>query len=96
LGEEDWRELAGFAFAHRPLEASLGALQRLLLASSLPLSALRGHLQRRQSPAACVEQAGVSGQKALLRYWRHETAQALEQLNAQHCRYWRDWAQSLQ
>ena len=24
LGEEDWRELAGFAFAHRPLEASLG------------------------------------------------------------------------
>ncbi|WP_044030711.1 GNAT family N-acetyltransferase [Serratia sp. FS14] len=96
LGEEDWRELAGFAFAHRPLEASLGALQRLLLASSLPLPALRGHLQRRQSPAACVEQAGVSGQKALLRHWRHETAQALEQLNAQHCRYWHDWAQSLQ
>ncbi|RTF16985.1 hypothetical protein D9B84_15735, partial [Serratia marcescens] len=54
------------------------------------------HLQRRQSPAACVEQAGVSGQKALLRHWRHEAAQALEQLNAQHCRYWRDWAQSLQ
>ena len=24
LGEEDWRELAGFAFAHRPLEASTG------------------------------------------------------------------------
>ena len=24
LGEEDWRELAGFAFAHRPLEASPG------------------------------------------------------------------------
>ena len=24
LGEEDWRELAGFAFAHRPLEASRG------------------------------------------------------------------------
>ncbi|HEB0107969.1 TPA: tRNA cytosine(34) acetyltransferase TmcA, partial [Serratia marcescens] len=69
---------------------------RLLLASNLPLPALRGHLQRRQSPAACAEQAGVSGQKALLRHWRHETAQALEQLNAQHCRYWRDWAQSLQ
>ena len=54
------------------------------------------HLQRRQSPAACAELAGVSGQKALLRHWRHEAAQALEQLNAQHCRYWRDWTQSLQ
>ena len=73
-----------------------GALQRLLLASNLPLPTLRGHLQRRQSPAACAELAGVSGQKALLRHWRHEAAQALEQLNAQHCRYWRDWTQSLQ
>ncbi|HED2359498.1 TPA: hypothetical protein R4Y09_004304, partial [Serratia marcescens] len=60
------------------------------------LPTLRGHLQRRQSPAACAELAGVSGQKALLRHWRHEAAQALEQLNAQHCRYWRDWTQSLQ
>ncbi|MGL5389451.1 MAG: tRNA(Met) cytidine acetyltransferase TmcA [Serratia sp. (in: enterobacteria)] len=96
LNEEDWRELAGFAFAHRPLEASLGALQRLLLASELPCAALRAHLQQQQTTAQCVTQAGLSGQKALLRLWRQEAGQALEQLNAQRCRYWQQWAQSLQ
>ncbi|CAI1066411.1 tRNA(Met) cytidine acetyltransferase TmcA [Serratia entomophila] len=96
FAEEDWRELAGFAFAHRPLEAGLGALQRLLLASALPLPALRMHLQRQLPPAACAAQFSLSGQKALLRHWRHEAAQALEQLDEQHCRYWRNWAQSLQ
>jgi tRNA(Met) cytidine acetyltransferase len=96
LAEEDWRELAGFAFAHRPLEASLGALQRLLLVSALPLPALRMHLQRQLPAAACAAQFSLSGQKALLRHWRHEAAQALEQFDEQHCRYWRNWAQSLQ
>lgn len=96
LSEDDWRELAGFSFAHRPLEASLGALQRLLLASCLPLPSLRGHLQQQRTTADCVTQFGLSGQKALLRHWRHEAAQALEQLDAQHCLRWRNWAQSLQ
>lgn len=96
LNEEDWRELAGFAFAHRPLEASLGALQRLLLSSSLPCAALRAHLQQQQTMAQCAAQYGLSGQKALLRLWRQEAGQALQQLNAQHCRYWQEWAQSLQ
>ncbi|MGG4626531.1 tRNA(Met) cytidine acetyltransferase TmcA [Serratia odorifera] len=94
LDEADWRELAGFAFAHRPLEASLGALQRLLLASCLPLPALRMHLQRQLTVAQCVAQAGVSGQKALLRQWRQEAGQGLEHLQPQHCRQWRDWAQT--
>ncbi|CAI1859667.1 MULTISPECIES: tRNA(Met) cytidine acetyltransferase TmcA [Serratia] len=96
LGEDDWRELAGFAFAHRPLEASLGALQRLLLASALPLPALRLHLQQQTTSAGCVELLGFSGQKALLRRWRQETGMALEQLDAQHCLRWHDWSQSLQ
>ncbi|WP_434463179.1 tRNA(Met) cytidine acetyltransferase TmcA [Serratia plymuthica] len=94
LSEDDWRELAGFSFAHRPLEASLGALQRLLLASGLPLPALRGHLQQQWTTADCVTQFGFSGQKALLRHWRLEAAQALEQLDEQHCLRWRNWAQS--
>ncbi|MDT3252717.1 GNAT family N-acetyltransferase [Serratia sp. root2] len=94
LSEDDWRELAGFSFAHRPLEASLGALQRLLLASGLPLPALRGHLQQQRTTADCVTLFGLSGQKALLRHWRLEAAQALEQLDAQHCLRWRNWAQS--
>ncbi|CAI0940226.1 tRNA(Met) cytidine acetyltransferase TmcA [Serratia quinivorans] len=96
LGEDDWRELAGFAFAHRPLEASLGALQRLLLASALPLPTLRLHLQQQTTSAGCVELLGFSGQKALLRRWRQETGMALEQLDAQHCLRWHDWSQSLQ
>lgn len=96
LGEDDWRELAGFAFAHRPLEASLGALQRLLLASPMPLPALRLHLQQQTTAAGCVELLGFSGQKALLRRWRQETGMALEQLDAQHCLRWHDWSQSLQ
>jgi len=96
LGEDDWRELAGFAFAHRPLEASLGALQRLLLASALPLPALRLHLQQQTTSAGCVELLGFSGQKALLRRWRQETGMALEQLDTQHCLRWHDWSQSLQ
>ncbi|MDK2378010.1 tRNA(Met) cytidine acetyltransferase TmcA [Serratia fonticola] len=96
LNEEDWRELAGFAFAHRPLEASLGALQRLLLTSPLPCAALCAHLQQQQTVAQCAAQYGLSGQKALLRLWRQEAGQALQQLNAQHCRYWQEWAQSLQ
>ena len=96
LGEDDWRELAGFAFAHRPLEASLGALQRLLLASTLSLPALRMHLQQSLAPAVCVARLGFSGQKALLRRWRHEAGLALEQLDAQHGLRWKAWAQSLQ
>lgn len=96
LNKEDWRELAGFAFAHRPLEASLGALQRLLLVTELPCAALRDHLQQQQTVAQCVVQHGLNGQKALLCCWRQETARALEQLNRQCCRYWYDWSQSRQ
>ncbi|MEA7604825.1 SMR family transporter, partial [Salmonella enterica subsp. enterica serovar Agona] len=35
LNDEDWRELVGFAFAHRPLLTSLGCLHRLLQYSAL-------------------------------------------------------------
>lgn len=41
LDDEDWRALAGFAFASRPMEASFAALCRLLANSALPLPALR-------------------------------------------------------
>ncbi|KFK96853.1 MULTISPECIES: tRNA(Met) cytidine acetyltransferase TmcA [unclassified Serratia (in: enterobacteria)] len=96
LNEEDWRELAGFAFAHRPLEASLGALQRLLLNSALPIAALRSHLQQQQSQVQCAAEHGLSGYKALLRHWRQEVAQALEQLDRPRCQHWQQWSQSLQ
>lgn len=92
LNETDWRELAGFAFAHRAVESSYAALQRLLLASELPLAALRAHLQDKLSATQCVEQLKLSGRKALLQRWRQEAAQALTQLDAVRCETWRSLA----
>ncbi|KEY60287.1 tRNA(Met) cytidine acetyltransferase TmcA [Serratia sp. DD3] len=94
LNEADWRELAGFAFAHRPLEASLAALQRLLLTSEHPCFALRSHLQQQHTTEQCIAEQRLTGQKALLRCFRQETAQALEQLDKQRCRDWQQWSQS--
>ncbi|VEB96002.1 tRNA(Met) cytidine acetyltransferase TmcA [Cedecea lapagei] len=78
---EDWQELSGFAFAHRPLEACLGALNRLLLASGLPLQALRGRLERRESSEGLSQRLGLSGKKALLALMREEARSALEHLD---------------
>lgn len=38
LSDDDWLELVGFAFAHRPLLTSLGCLLRLLQTSELALN----------------------------------------------------------
>lgn len=82
LNDDDWRELAGFAFAFRPLEASLPALQRLLLQpellqTELPLVALRQYLQQGIAPAEIVSHLGISGRKALMAQWRQEAAQGM-------------------
>ncbi|MDN0103403.1 GNAT family N-acetyltransferase [Yersinia bercovieri] len=74
LNDDDWRELAGFASASRPLEASLPALQRLLVHSELPLPALRQYLQQEVPPAEIVSSQGLSGRKALVARWRQEAA----------------------
>ncbi|WP_395490466.1 tRNA(Met) cytidine acetyltransferase TmcA [Cedecea davisae] len=81
LLDEDWLDLSGFAFAHRPLEACIGSLNRLLLACDLPLPALRGRLQRYESAAVLSQQLGLSGKKGLLAAMRQEAALALENLN---------------
>jgi tRNA(Met) cytidine acetyltransferase len=83
LNEDDWNELAGFAFAHRPLLTSLGCLSRLLQHSELPLPALRGRLQAKRSDAELCQQLKISGRKALLVVQRTEAAQALKQLDAE-------------
>ncbi|CAM3739365.1 GNAT family N-acetyltransferase [Rahnella bruchi] len=80
--DADWRELNGFAFAHRPLESSLPALNRLLLHSALPLTGLRAHLQRGESVAEIVVVLKLSGRKALLSHWRQEAQQALRDAGA--------------
>ncbi|WP_435927381.1 tRNA(Met) cytidine acetyltransferase TmcA [Dryocola sp. BD613] len=81
LNSDDWLELAGFAFAHRPLEACLGSLSRLLTACDLPLKALRGGVQRRLKAQALSQELRLSGRKALLAAMRQEAQQALEKLD---------------
>ncbi len=54
LSDDDWLELAGFAFAHRPLLTSLGCLLRLLQTSELALPALRGRLQKKRQRRAVM------------------------------------------
>lgn len=93
LSVTDWRQLAGFAFAHVPAQACAGALCRLLACSPLPSPALRLWLQQDHAPQTCVRLLQLSGQKALLARWRTECAAALRQLDPLLCRYWQRWSQ---
>ncbi len=81
LSDDDWLELAGFAFAHRPLLTSLGCLLRLLQTSELALPALRGRLQKNASDAQLCTTLKLSGRKMLQVRQREEAAQALFALN---------------
>ncbi|MGC0088426.1 tRNA-binding protein, partial [Enterobacter asburiae] len=76
LNNDDWLELAGFAFAHRAFSTSVAALTRLLLTVDMPLPALRGKMEGK------VEDVG---RKALLATLRSETAQAIESLDYPRC-----------
>lgn len=82
LSRDDWLELAGFAYAHRSMEACLGSLNRLLALSSLPLKALRGRIQQKMGVEALCEQLRLSGRKALLSAMRVEAGQALDKLDS--------------
>ncbi|HFP5652136.1 TPA: tRNA cytosine(34) acetyltransferase TmcA [Escherichia coli] len=77
LSDDDWLELAGFAFTHRPLLTSLGCLLRLLQTSELALPALRGRLQKNASDAQLCTTLKLPGRKLLLVRQREEAAQAL-------------------
>jgi tRNA(Met) cytidine acetyltransferase len=94
LSESDWQELAGFAFAHRPLSAAYFALQRLLLVSELALPALRKHLQLKTEIDQCVRDLSLGGRKALLKCWREETASALANRDEILTNQWKNWVTS--
>ncbi|MFP5595522.1 tRNA(Met) cytidine acetyltransferase TmcA [Kluyvera sp. 142486] len=80
LTEDDWWDLAGFAFAHRPMLAALGSLHMLCNSSELSLPALRGRLSGENEQALCTR-LGLHGRKALLVRLREETAQAMLSLD---------------
>lgn len=82
LTSDDWLELAGFAWAHRPFSAAVGSLSRLLNATSAPLVALRGKIEQQREDSELSRSLGLNGRKALLAQLRVETGQALGQLDA--------------
>ncbi len=88
LDEDDWRALAGFAWAHRSFDASLGALGRLVRHGSEALPLLQGVIADRFPPAALIQQFGLSGRKALLAGWRQETQRALTRLDPRRSAAW--------
>lgn len=82
LTDDDWWDLAGFAFAHRPMLAALGSLHKLCDASTLSQPALRGRLSGEREPALCAR-LRLHGRKALLVRLRDEAAQAMLSLDGE-------------
>lgn len=95
LTEDDWLEVAGFAFAHRPLLTAAGSLNRLLQATPLPLAALRSRLDRQDEIVLCAS-LGLSGRKALLARLREEAAAALSSLDPARAERLGEWVRKLQ
>lgn len=85
LNNDDWLELAGFAFAHRAFSTSVAALTRLLLAVEMPLPALHGKIEGKKDDAQLSAELALSGRKALLARLRSEAIQALECLDNPRC-----------
>jgi len=79
--DEDAWLAAGFAWAQRPLEASLPVLSRLAACAALP-PLLQAALQPQAKPGALARQAGLSGRKALIARLRLEAGAALMALDA--------------
>ncbi len=92
LNEDDWRSLAGFAFARRPAESCQTALRRLLNQSPLPLPALRLWLEQGLTVAEIGAQTGTNGKKALLQYWRDEASDGLREINGEEYQRWQSWS----
>lgn len=95
LNESDWLELAGFAFAHRPLDTALAALCRLLLACELPLTLLRGALEQKRTKTDLCQEFNLNGRKALLQAQRQQARQGLLHLDAGRCGRLQTWVDGL-
>lgn len=95
LTSDDWQDLAGFAFAHRPLLAVLASLHQLSERTSLPLPALRGRLRGEQEGELCA-QLGINGRKALLVRLRGEVAEAMRTVDPERTALLMEQIQQLQ
>ncbi|THB85417.1 tRNA(Met) cytidine acetyltransferase, partial [Pantoea allii] len=76
----DIHQAVGFAWAQRPLEASLPVLQRLVEASAAHASLLAAAVAAPHALSDLARQAGVNGRKALIAKLRQQAASALGSL----------------
>jgi len=82
FNDEDAWLAAGFAWAQRPLEASLPVLHRLVAACDSAPSLLQAVLQPQVDLSRLAQQAGLTGRKALVAQLRLDTAAALIALDS--------------
>ncbi|MDE8557071.1 tRNA(Met) cytidine acetyltransferase TmcA [Pantoea vagans] len=80
LTVQDSHLAIGFAWAHRPLEASLPVLQRLAEASAVSVPLLAAAVAAPDALSDLARQTGLSGRKALIATLRQQAASALESL----------------
>lgn len=80
LTDDDWWDLAAFAFAHRPLLATLASLNLLVEQVALPLPALRGRLNGEEE-SELNARLHINGRKSLLIRLRDEAKQAMYALD---------------
>lgn len=96
FSDEDWRELAAFAWGRRPFESAFPALMRLKAGISQPppglfaLAAEAGDISEQQSVVA------AGGRKAWLRLLRQDVAQVLSELNEHRARQFAGQLEALQ
>ena len=95
LSDDDWWDLAGFAFAHRPLLAVLANLNLLAGQLELPLPALRGRLNGEGEAELCAR-LGINGRKSLLSRLRDEAGQAMRAVNSERTNMLMEQIQQLQ
>ncbi|WP_313679869.1 tRNA(Met) cytidine acetyltransferase TmcA [Pantoea vagans] len=80
LTAQDSHLAVGFAWAQRPLEASLPVLQRLAEASAVSIPLLAAAVAAPDALSDLSRQTGLSGRKALIAKLRQQAASALESL----------------
>ncbi|WP_336748530.1 tRNA(Met) cytidine acetyltransferase TmcA [Pantoea vagans] len=80
LTVQDSHLAIGFAWAQRPLEASLPVLQRLAEASAVSVPLLAAAVAAPDALSDLARQTGLSGRKAMIATLRQQAASALESL----------------
>ncbi|WP_419963756.1 tRNA(Met) cytidine acetyltransferase TmcA [Pantoea vagans] len=80
LTAQDRHLAGGFAWAQRPLEASLPVLQRLAETSAVSVPLLAAAVAAPDALSDLARQTGLSGRKALIAKLRQQAASALESL----------------